>query len=101
MVEGGPRLAMLEALRTARPLSLHGVGLSLAGADAPNPDHLRKLRHLIDRFDPAYFRISPEEAVCMDPQQRLFLEESWKALEDAGYAGRSVRIGVLRFVHII
>jgi polyketide synthase PksM len=45
----------------------------------------------IDRFDPAYFRISPEEAVCMDPQQRLFLEESWKALEDAGYGGKSVR----------
>ena len=53
MVEGGPRLAMLEALRTARPLSLHGVGLSLAGADEPNPDHLSKLRSLIDRFDPA------------------------------------------------
>ncbi|MEA2491330.1 MAG: polyketide synthase PksM, partial [Acidobacteriota bacterium] len=45
----------------------------------------------IDRFDPAYFRISPEEAICMDPQQRLFLEESWKALEDAGYGGKSVR----------
>jgi acyl transferase domain-containing protein/acyl carrier protein/SAM-dependent methyltransferase len=45
----------------------------------------------IDQFDPAYFRISPEEAVCMDPQQRLFLEESWKALEDAGYGGKSVR----------
>jgi acyl transferase domain-containing protein/tryptophanase/acyl carrier protein len=44
----------------------------------------------IDRFDPMFFGISLQEATYMDPQQRLFLEECWKALEDAGYAGRSV-----------
>ena len=52
MVDGGPRLAMLDALRTDFPLSLHGVGLSLAGADQPDRDHLRKLKRLIDRFEP-------------------------------------------------
>ncbi len=53
MVEGGPRLAMLEALRSARPISLHGVGLSLAGVEEPDPDHLQRLRALLDRFEPA------------------------------------------------
>ena len=52
MVAGGPRLAMLEALRRDRPLSLHGVGLSLAGAAEPDPDHLAALKRLVDRFEP-------------------------------------------------
>lgn len=52
MVEGGPRLAMLEALRSARPLSIHGVGLSLAGVEEPDSDHLARLKRLIERFEP-------------------------------------------------
>jgi polyketide synthase PksN len=40
----------------------------------------------IDRFDPIFFNISPREAELMDPQQRLFLQEAWRALEDAGYS---------------
>ena len=38
----------------------------------------------IDQFDAAFFRISPAEAQLMDPQQRMMLETSWQALEDAG-----------------
>jgi uncharacterized protein (UPF0276 family) len=52
MVDGGPRLAMLEALRRHRPLSVHGVGLSLAGAEEPDRDHLARLKLLVDRFEP-------------------------------------------------
>ena len=53
MVDGGPRLAMLEELRRDRPLSLHGVGLSLGNAAEPDRDHLAALKRLVDRFEPA------------------------------------------------
>ncbi|NOX92665.1 MAG: hypothetical protein GXP18_09540, partial [Gammaproteobacteria bacterium] len=39
----------------------------------------------VDEFDPLFFNISPREAAIIDPQERLFLEQAWAALEDAGY----------------
>jgi polyketide synthase PksN len=39
----------------------------------------------VDEFDPLFFEIAPKEAELMDPRQRLLLQESFKALEDAGY----------------
>lgn len=51
-VSGGPALATLEAVRQRYPLSLHGVGMSLGGADALDREHLRRLKQLVDRFEP-------------------------------------------------
>lgn len=52
LCDGGPRLAGLTAVRETHPLSLHGVGLSLAGDEAPDRAHLKALRRLADRFEP-------------------------------------------------
>lgn len=38
-----------------------------------------------DKFDNSFFGIGPQEAKVMDPQQRVFLEMAWHALEDAGH----------------
>lgn len=38
----------------------------------------------VQNFDEKFFNISPLEAEMMDPQQRLFLQHSWHAIEDAG-----------------
>ncbi|MFF7651730.1 SDR family NAD(P)-dependent oxidoreductase, partial [Streptomyces sp. NPDC007983] len=51
----------------------------------------------VDRFDPLFFGISPREAELMDPQERMFLQTAWHAVEDAGYrradlAGRQVGV---------
>ena len=45
----------------------------------------------IDQFDNSFFRISPIEARMMDPQQRMLLETTWQALEDAGINAEGLR----------
>ncbi|MFM9438530.1 acyl transferase domain-containing protein, partial [Janthinobacterium sp. CG_23.3] len=43
-----------------------------------------------DCFDPLFFNISPYEAEKMSPQERLFLEEAYRSIEDAGYTPASL-----------
>jgi amino acid adenylation domain-containing protein/non-ribosomal peptide synthase protein (TIGR01720 family) len=52
-----------------------------------NPSYVKASGVLdnIELFDAAFFGISPREAEIIDPQQRLFLECAWEAIENAGY----------------
>ncbi|WP_166923294.1 SDR family NAD(P)-dependent oxidoreductase [Flavobacterium poyangense] len=43
-----------------------------------------------DKFDSLFFGISPREAEVMDPQHRLFLQECWRTIEDAGYTSKAI-----------
>jgi uncharacterized protein (UPF0276 family) len=49
---GGPPLRALERIRADYPIALHGVGLSLGGADDLDTHHLARLRRLVDRLQP-------------------------------------------------
>ncbi|QOC95183.1 amino acid adenylation domain-containing protein [Micromonospora craniellae] len=67
---------------TDEELSAEGVPRDLYSRD----DYVRSASVLdgVDLFDAAFFNIPGREAALLDPQQRLFLETSWHALEDAG-----------------
>jgi phthiocerol/phenolphthiocerol synthesis type-I polyketide synthase E len=70
--------------------TLSEEALTAAGVSAKtlaDPAYVRRAAMLngIDEFDAEYFGITPYTARMMDPQQRLFLQTSWHALEDSGY----------------
>ena len=64
----------------------------------------------IDCFDTSFFMIPPAEAELMDPQHRIFLEEAYRAFEDAGYSPQAldgkkcgVYMGIMNseYVHLL
>jgi uncharacterized protein (UPF0276 family) len=71
MGSGGPPHRYLAEIRGHYPLSLHGVGLSI-GADGPlDRDHLQRLKHLVERYQPGLF----SEHLAWSTHDALFLND--------------------------
>src|SRR5215213_4277802 len=75
----------------------HNLAAGVAPETLEDPSYVKARGVLddIEQFDSAFFGFNPREAEMIDPQQRLFLESAWAALEDAGYgATAAAPVGV-------
>ncbi|MGH9238754.1 MAG: SDR family NAD(P)-dependent oxidoreductase [Vicinamibacterales bacterium] len=86
----------VESVRRLTRQEMLDAGATPEDLDDPHHVPFGALIDHIDEFDAAFFGITTREAELMDPQQRLFLQCAWEALEDAGYdPGRiGVPVGV-------
>ncbi len=75
----------VESIARFSAADLHAAGVD--PALAADPRHVAAAGVLADAdlFDAPLFQATPREAELLDPQQRVFLECAWAALEDAGY----------------
>lgn len=64
---------------------LVSAGIEPTVLSNPNYIKAKALLEDIELFDASFFGFNPREAAIMDPQQRIFLECAWEALEAAGY----------------
>lgn len=85
-------VAGVESISTFSDAELAAAGLDPAEV-AKIPDYVRARGLLADAdcFDAPFFGINPKEAEATDPQQRVFLEAAWSALESAGYVPDAYR----------
>ncbi|NWB89993.1 type I polyketide synthase [Pseudomonas agarici] len=83
-------LAGRECSRRFSREELLAAGLEPALIDHPDFVNVAAVIDAADQFDATLFGYSRQEAESIDPQQRLFLQTVWHALEHAGFAPREV-----------
>lgn len=77
-------LAEKESMEVFTEEQLLASGVSPATFNNPHYVPIRGVIKGPDRFDAEFFNCTPREAELIDPQQRVFLECAWHALEDCG-----------------
>jgi acyl transferase domain-containing protein len=75
----------VEAISTFTDAELIADGVEPSLLHHPNYVKAGAVLDDVECFDADFFGFSPKEAEMIDPQQRLFLESAWEALEQAGY----------------
>ena len=75
----------VESIRFFSDDELVRSGIDRSALDLPNLVKARGVLDDVDLFDANFFGFTPREADILDPQQRLFMECVWEALEAAGY----------------
>ncbi|MFT4301573.1 MAG: beta-ketoacyl synthase N-terminal-like domain-containing protein [Desulfovibrio sp.] len=88
-----------EAARRLSPEEIKTNGCPASYASHPSYVPVCAQMEDVDKFDAAFFNLSPGEAREMDPQLRLMMESSWHAFENAGYVPgnpdmQNLRVGV-------
>lgn len=77
--------ASVESIARFTADDLQAAGVDPSILQHPNYVNARGVIDNVEMFDASFFGYSPREAEILDPQQRLFLECAWEALESAGY----------------
>jgi phthiocerol/phenolphthiocerol synthesis type-I polyketide synthase E len=75
----------VHALRPFTEAELEASGVSASARAKPNYVKAGYPLADIELFDADFFGFTPRDAQIMDPQQRILLECTWEAIEDAGY----------------
>ncbi|HEY6794444.1 MAG TPA: beta-ketoacyl synthase N-terminal-like domain-containing protein [Kineosporiaceae bacterium] len=83
VLDGGERISSFTAD--------DAIAAGVAPDEARHPDyrHVHGVLDGVEYFDNVLFGYTPRDAALLDPQQRVFLECAWAAMEDAGYAPRT------------
>jgi acyl transferase domain-containing protein len=79
-------LARRECITRFAPAELEPAGREdMLARSSPNYVPARGVLAGADEFDEQFFGFTPKEAEIVDPQQRLFMQAAWEAIEHAGY----------------
>jgi acyl transferase domain-containing protein/acyl carrier protein len=81
--------AGVESIRVLSEAELRDAGVAQADLDHPRYVRAASFVEGVDRFDADYFGLTPREAALLSPEQRLLIECSEEALQDAGHGARS------------